>query len=198
MSGKMSHAILVVLSILLTFANSGTWAAKTHRASKVVKKRGGAVLKIVEENSAKTADKVRIKVSDKSAEDEAELKDVAKDRWANGEGTITAKIKEKSLDDYMEGEDVDAVEVTIEVDEMLVRCEKGLHYALVFTCGPSGAYFETPLKLEIKGKYVATGCHIWLYDEFGEALEAEVEERRHKITFYINHFSSYYYDDYDY
>ena len=82
--------------------------------------------------------------------------------------------------------------------EELAKCKTGTHYHLNFTFGPSGAYFAPPLQLTIAGKYVKTGCHVWLYDENGEALEGKRYDSSNRITFEIPHFSSYYYDDYDY
>jgi len=53
--------------------------------------------------------------------------------------------------------------------------------------------------LEVSGKYANTPqSEIGLYDENGEAIEATVEGNTKEIRFYIPHFSSYYYDGYDY
>jgi hypothetical protein len=64
---------------------------------------------------------------------------------------------------------------------------------LILTFAPSGIFFEPNATLKLKGDYV--NANLWLYDENGEALEG----KHHKDKgFSIYHFSSYYYDDYDY
>ncbi len=103
-----------------------------------------------------------------------------------------------SLDAYMEEQGIDKVTITVDLVEQWVDTsgENG-YYKLDFTFGPSGAYF-TPgdFELEIGGKYVSS--EVTLLDEYGEALPSTSQGDGKFIFYYIPHFSSYYYDDYDY
>ena len=118
----------------------------------------------------------------------------------DGDDEIEVEIELNALDDYLNDEDIDEVTITVDVTEELVPCGGGTHYHLDFTFGPSGAYFAAgdPLELELEGKYVTTGCHVWLYNEDGEALEGTRDDDDDEIEFKIPHFSSYSYDMYDY
>jgi hypothetical protein len=115
-----------------------------------------------------------------------------------GEDKIGAKITNGSLDVYLEEQGLNEVEIQVEMTEELVECSNDTHYHLEFTFGPSGAYMDPPLKLILKGKYVETGCNVWLFDENGEAVEGKRSDESDKIVFEIPHFSVYGYDDYDY
>ncbi len=112
---------------------------------------------------------------------------------------VKVTIKKGALKAYLEEQGRDKAEITFETTEDLVPCGSGTHYHFNFTCGPSGTYFDEnkPLELEIKGKYVETGCHVWLYNEDGEAIEGILKEGKDKIVFKIPHFSRYSYDHYD-
>ena len=108
-------------------------------------------------------------------------------------------IQKGALDHYLEDQDIDEVEITVEMSAEEIKTKGKGYYRLEFTFGPSGAYFDPPLELELSGKYANTPQNeIWLYDENGEVIEATVEENTKEIRFYIPHFSSYSYDEYDY
>ena len=107
-------------------------------------------------------------------------------------------IKKGALKAYLEEQGLNEVEITVETTEDFVPCGSGSHYHFIFTCGPNGTYFDKPLELEIQGKYFETGCLVWLLNEDGEAIEGVREDRNDKVVFKIPHFSSYYYDGYDY
>ena len=111
---------------------------------------------------------------------------------------VKVTIKKGALKAYLEEQGLNEVEITVETTEDFVPCGSGSHYHFIFTCGPNGTYFDTPLELEIKGKYFETGCHVWLFNEDGEALEGVREDGNDKIVFKIPHFSSYSYEQYDY
>ena len=115
-----------------------------------------------------------------------------------GKDKIGAKITNGSLDAYLEEQGLNEVEIQVEMTEELVECDDDTYYHLEFTFGPSGAHMDPPLKLILKGKYVETGCNVWLFDENGEAIEGKRSDEGDKIVFYISHFSVYGYDDYDY
>ena len=101
---------------------------------------------------------------------------------------ITVDIEPGSLDVYLNEEGVDEVEITVDT----VDFENG---DLEFAFGPSGAHFTPSLRLTISGPYLEED--LTLLDENGEALEYTVSHSGNSMTFYIPHFSSYYYDDYD-
>jgi hypothetical protein len=113
-----------------------------------------------------------------------------------GNRDATIHIEKGALDSYMTDQGVNQVEITTELTEERISQGGPPQYKLEFTFGPSGAYFNPPLELELTKAY-ANSPDVWLYDENGELLEAKVNERGHEIRFSINHFSSYYYDDYD-
>lgn len=114
------------------------------------------------------------------------------------EDKVKVIIKTDALKAYLEEQGLNEVEITVETTEDFVPCGSGSHYHFIFTCGPNGTYFDTPLELEIKGKYFETGCHVWLFNEDGEAIEGVREDRKDKVVFKIPHFSSYYYEEYNY
>ena len=90
------------------------------------------------------------------------------------------------------------MEITADLSEEWIDTGDGSgYYRLDFTFGPSGTYF-TPnnLEVELKGKYVSDSTNVVMYDEYGEALPATRKGQSDRITFYIPHFSSYYYDGY--
>ena len=107
-----------------------------------------------------------------------------------------------SLDSYLAEKDLNEVEITAEMTEELVKCASHTHYHLYFTFGPSGLYFDkaNPAKLTINGKYVTTGpdCHVWLFDEDGEAVSGTLKVDEGRVVFEIPHFSHYSYEQYDY
>ena len=110
------------------------------------------------------------------------------------------RVPEGSLDGYLAEHNLNEVEITVEMIEELVEREDGsTYYQVMFIFGPSGCYFEEgkELKLTLNGKY-AEDPNVWLYDENGEALEGKRKEEGKKMVFYIPHFSSYSYDEYDY
>ena len=129
---------------------------------------------------------------------------IRKGRWGwfkiIGNWTVYSEVLSHSLDSYMDEQGVNKVKITADVIEELVELPDGSSFSrLDFTLGPSGAYFDPPFELNIGGKYTDTGVEVGLYDENGEALEGVPSDWvEGRIKFYIPHFSSYYYDDYDY
>ena len=118
----------------------------------------------------------------------------------NGPDKVKIIIPRKSLDDYMTDQGINEVTITADLTEEWVAPVTGEgYYRLNFTFGPSGAFF-TPDKLEVEliGDYNAGSTQTLMYDENGEALEASGTGNADKVTYYVPHFSSYYYDDYDY
>ena len=115
-----------------------------------------------------------------------------------GRDQIGAKISDGSLDAYLEEQGRNEIGIQVEMTEEWVEHSNGGHYHLEFTFGPSNAYFNPPLKLILKGKYVDTACNVWLFDENGEAVEGKRFDESDRIVFEIPHFSVYGYDDYDY
>jgi hypothetical protein len=116
----------------------------------------------------------------------------------HGRDRINLYSQRGAIDDYMNEQGVNSVEITAELQEVLVDDGNGnSHYELTFTFGPSGAYFNPPIQLDIRGKYVSDATMVELYDENGEAISGTRSNGGSKITFEIPHFSSYYYDDYD-
>ena len=97
----------------------------------------------------------------------------------------------------MEKEGTKEVTIAVKLREDLVKCKDGPTYHLDFYFGPSGAFFEPSLELRIRGKYVETGCHVWLFDANGEEVEGTRNDKGNEIIFEIPHFSSYSYDFYD-
>lgn len=110
-------------------------------------------------------------------------------------GTITLnaeaeiRVKNKALTNYLKGQGLEAVEITVEMFYIWDG-------SLLFVFGPSGAFFEPELELEIEGGYLIED--MMLYGKDGEALEYTANKNGTKLRFYIPHFSSYYYDSYDY
>ena len=100
------------------------------------------------------------------------------------------KIKNKSVDDYLDEMGLDSVEIICDM-------YYGWDGSIWFVFGPSGTFF-TPdyLELTIKGGYLEH--EMLLIGEDGEFLEYDFDEKQMKLTFYIPHFSMYYYDDYSY
>lgn len=117
----------------------------------------------------------------------------------NGTDQIKLIIPQGALNTYMADHLLDGVNITVDTTEELIERDDGSTYwRLDFHFGPSSAYFDPPLILKLKGKYVSQDTQVWLYDETGEALEGTRTDSADMIRFEIPHFSSYYYDDYDY
>ena len=100
------------------------------------------------------------------------------------------KIKNKSVDDYLDTMGMESVEITVEM-------YYGWDGSIWFVFGPSGTFF-TPDKLEltILGGYLEKD--MLLLGEDGEFLEYNINKKQQSLTFFIPHFSEYYYDNYDY
>ena len=111
---------------------------------------------------------------------------------------INGKVKANALNGYLEEQGIDEFDLTVDAIAALVECSGDTHYHVDLVFGPSGCFFDPPLELKLQGKYVKTGCHVWLYDETGEELEATVDEKKNKITIYVPHFSRYAFDSYNY
>jgi hypothetical protein len=117
-----------------------------------------------------------------------------------GQNKIWVEAYMGDLDAYMEKQGIDEVTITVDLVEQWVETggQNG-YYKLDFTFGPSGAYF-TPrdLVLELTGKYVSSDAEVTLLDEYGEEVPSTVKGGGGHFSYYIPHFSNYYYDDYDY
>ena len=109
-------------------------------------------------------------------------------------------LEKGSIDNYLTEQGVNEVEITVEMVEEEIKEQNGASkYRLTFTFGPSGAYFDPPLILGLTGRYATDLDTVYLVDEYGEAIESTIEDQGISgIKFYIPHFSSYYYDGYDY
>ena len=106
------------------------------------------------------------------------------------EGSVNFRIKAGALDDYLTEQGKGRVKITV---DMMKDEENGV---LLFTFGPSGAHFDPPAKLKLRGEFIM-GDYL-LLDENGEILECTAAPKKDLVVFEIPHFSSYYYDDYDY
>ena len=124
-----------------------------------------------------------------------------------GNGTFIAKSGKNwvwmhtnlgAVDAYMDEQGVDSVEITADLLEEYVQGADGSGYwRLTFVFGPSGCFFTDPLRLELSGKYVSEGAEVWLFDEYGEALDGFSYAAGKKVIFEIDHFSRYSYDNYE-
>jgi len=117
----------------------------------------------------------------------------------DGPNKVHASIPKNSLDAYLVERGLKEVEITIDMTEILIQLPDGTsYYQLTFVFGPSGAYFDPndPLKLTLNGKYASASTTVWLYNEMGELLEGKRTSGNGEMTFYIPHFSNYYYDRY--
>ncbi|MCZ6678628.1 MAG: hypothetical protein O7E52_15435 [Candidatus Poribacteria bacterium] len=104
------------------------------------------------------------------------------------------RVRNGGLDGYLAEHGLDSVEITVEMIE--VFDEAGELSGMIFTFGPSGCYFDRPSKLRLKNEYAHLPC--MLFDENGEAIEYDIRKAGDTVVYYIRHFSSYYYDAYDY
>jgi hypothetical protein len=104
------------------------------------------------------------------------------------------RIAEGALSAYLAEKGVDSVEITVEATELYDA--NGNFNGAMFVFGPSGAYFDPPLRLQFRGEYI--GKEMLLFDENGEALEYNIIRDGKLVSFLIPHFSSYSYDHYDY
>ena len=102
-------------------------------------------------------------------------------------------IKAGALSAYLGEQQINEVLITVDLEEILDA--EGNLDTLVFTFGPSGAYFDPELELQFKKEYVVEGIQI--YNENGEAIEYTVKAGGKKVNFLIPHFSTYSYDLYD-
>ena len=120
-------------------------------------------------------------------------------KLVDGLDKINIKIPAGSLNDYMAEQNINNVTVTVDLTEEWIDTGDGNgYYQLNFTFGPSEAYF-TPKELEVVlyGKYISDSTSVAMYDENGELLDSRRQSSSGKLIFYVPHFSSYYYDDYD-
>lgn len=111
---------------------------------------------------------------------------------------VEANIWKKSLDSYLKDKGINEVQITCQVTEELINSDDGAYYKLMFYFGPSGTYFDVPLELTIKGKYLDTDIDLVLLDPDGNPFEGNVSRGKDKkgkdqITYEINHFSTYQY-----
>lgn len=115
-----------------------------------------------------------------------------------GKDKVEVLIRKHTLEPYMDEMGVDEVEVTVDAVVDHVTGGAASYYAFDFTFGPAGAYFEPKLlELIFKGQYASERTEVWLYDENGEAVEGIRNDNADHTVFYIPHFSSYTYDNYD-
>jgi len=113
-------------------------------------------------------------------------------------GSIRATIIGGSVDDYMTEQGISEVQITVETIEEWVDDGGGnSHRRFTFIFGPTGCYFTpNPLELKLKGSFITDD--VAMYGENGEAVEYTWQGGDNHLTFYIDHFSSYSYDHYDY
>jgi hypothetical protein len=115
-----------------------------------------------------------------------------------GQNRVKVSVAAGALDTYMIEQGVNQVVYTVDLEEEWIDTGNGTgYYRLDFTFGPSGAHFEPPLEIQLSGKYVSANNAVAMYDENGELLETTSNGNGSKITYFVPHFSSYYYDDYD-
>ncbi len=106
-------------------------------------------------------------------------------------------VNSKALDDYMIEQGINEVNLTVEVIETYVKPKNSpWHYELDFIFGPSGAFFTRELEVRLEKAFVES--EVWMYDEAGEELETYEHGSNGKLYFLVPHFSSYYYEGYDY
>ena len=98
----------------------------------------------------------------------------------------------------MEEQNISSVKITVGLSEQWVETDTGGHYCLEFTFGPHGAFFTEPLELSLIGKYRSPNTSALIYDENGEMMESWSQSSGHMTTFFIDHFSSYSYDLFEY
>ena len=106
---------------------------------------------------------------------------------------VEAEIPKWSLDSYLNEQGLDKVKITCEMTEELINSNGGTYYQLTFDFGPSDVYFDVPLELTIQGKYVETDHDLVLLDPDGNPLEANKITGNGRLTFEIDHFSTYTY-----
>jgi hypothetical protein len=117
---------------------------------------------------------------------------VVVEKGKGGKITLNAeagiKIKNKSVDDYLDKMEIDSVEITVEM-------YYGWDGSIWFVFGPSGTFF-TPneLELTIAGGYLEKD--MILLGEDGEFLEYKINKKQNSLTFFVPHFSNYYYEEY--
>ncbi len=115
-----------------------------------------------------------------------------------GNKVVKIWVDSEALDDYMIEQGINEVNLTVEVIETLIQPPDGnSYYQLDFIFGPAGAFFTPEWEVRIEGEdYVSAS--VWMYDEDGEALETYEHNSDEKLYFLVPHFSSYYYEGYDY
>jgi hypothetical protein len=115
-----------------------------------------------------------------------------------GQDKVGFVVKKRTLEPYMDEQGVNEVTVTVDATVGWVDDDQGGHYQMNFTFGPSGAFFDPhPAQLKLFGKYHSDNNEVWLYDANGEALDGDRNSKVDHTIFYIDHFSSYTYDNYD-
>jgi len=83
------------------------------------------------------------------------------------------KSKTMSIDNYLIEQGFQEVLLWVHLQEDWVDTGDGSgYYQLHFTFGPSGAYFQEPLEIQMRGKYVSKNNEVQMYDEYGEILES--------------------------
>ena len=116
-----------------------------------------------------------------------------------GKHRIKVAVQNGALDNYLIEQGLEEVFLWVYLEETWIDTGGGEgYYQLDFTFGPSGAYFEEPLEIEMRGKYVSGNNAVQMYDENGEILESTSNGNGSVITYYVPHFSSYSYEEYEY
>ena len=116
-----------------------------------------------------------------------------------GKNRIRVDVQGGALDNYLIEQGLEQALLWVYLQEEWIDTGDGSgYYQLHFTFGPDGAYFQEPLEIQMRGKYVSENNDVQMYDENGELLEFTSNGNGRVITYYLDHFSSYYYDDYDY
>ena len=115
----------------------------------------------------------------------------------SGKDRIHINLVADAVDAYLDEQGINEVTITTDLVEQWIDTGNGTgYYKLDFTFGPSGCHFTPEMKLHLKGKYVSDATEVQLFDENGEALPATRNTGADSITFYIPHFSNYYYEGY--
>jgi hypothetical protein len=110
--------------------------------------------------------------------------------WLNTSARLL--IPQGAVNDYLQEQQLQEVEIT--VDMYAAMTETG-DYIIDFVFGPCGIFFSPALELSLAGVYVQQ-YDIGLEDEDGNFVDEEIQyicDRVQKVTFFIEHFSEYYY-----
>ncbi len=103
-----------------------------------------------------------------------------------GKDRIKVYARDSTLDNYLIEQGLQQAVLWVYLEETWIDTGGGNgYYQLDFTFGPSGAYFEEPLEIEMRGKYVCENNEVQMYDEYGEIVESTSNGNGSVITYYI-------------